>query len=628
MTSEAIIDRQSGQRVAAAKLRTQSVAASGRNGGGLHFYVVTPYDEHGDVETGVLDEYLTEIARSGVTGVTCIASTCEGPYLTDAERGLVVDTIGKRIGGRIELNVGVGALSTRQAIEYAQHARDAGATCLMLDMPQYFPITFEAAYRHYEAVANVVPLPIRLYNITLPTRFDFTPERVLAMADIAAIHSIKDASGDVTRLRDIRMLCGDRFALHCGLHFQALDGFRLGADGWEVMTHPVITQDLIDLHEALRADPWSPRRGAEVSAAAAAFSLLQAVWRSAIDQGDLAMDRPQARPAASAAAGVVPANGIAAEGYRRRARHFVELISKETSMTRIVSNRRSIVLGGLAAGGLVSWPLIRGAAHAQQKAEHTMVFASTFSDATEHQVVTGVDLFKQLAEKYSQGRLHIDYHGGGKLGGQNVLPQKVQQGAIQGCLLSMQNFTPYSESFNLLDFPYLFASNEAFERFLESPLLLQSQLISEPESKNMKVLVGMWANSGLRTLGISKKLNREIHLPADLKGVKIRVTTSKVEQQAFELTPGNAVSINWAETYQAMQQGAVDALNVGLGPLTSARVHETIGTATRINMSFNAHVSVVNKRWFDALPAPVRDAIERARKGIVGVPEERTAQGR
>jgi C4-dicarboxylate-binding protein DctP len=283
-------------------------------------------------------------------------------------------------------------------------------------------------------------------------------------------------------------------------------------------------------------------------------------------------------------------------------------------MTRIVSNRRSIVLGGLAAGGLVSWPLIRGAAHAQQKAEHTMVFASTFSDATEHQVVTGVDLFKQLAEKYSQGRLHVDYHGGGKLGGQNVLPQKVQQGAIQGCLLSMQNFTPYSESFNLLDFPYLFSSNEAFERFLESPLLLQSQLISEPESKNMKVLVGMWANSGLRTLGMSKKLNREIHLPADLKGVKIRVTTSKVEQQAFELTPGNAVSINWAETYQAMQQGAVDALNVGLGPLTSARVHETIGTATRINMSFNAHVSVVNKRWFDSLPAPVRDAIERAAK--------------
>ncbi|MEP6609030.1 MAG: TRAP transporter substrate-binding protein [Burkholderiaceae bacterium] len=283
-------------------------------------------------------------------------------------------------------------------------------------------------------------------------------------------------------------------------------------------------------------------------------------------------------------------------------------------MTRIVSNRRNIVLGGLAAGGLASWPLIRGAAHAQQKAEHTMVFASTFSSATENQVVTGVDLFKQLAEKYCEGRLHVDYHGGGKLGDQSVLPQKVQQGAIQACMVSMQNFTPYSESFNLLDFPYLFQSNAAFERFLESPLMLQSTLISEPQSKNMKVLAGMWANTGLRVLGLSKKLGREVHVPTDLKGVKVRVTTSKVEQQAFALTPGSAVSVNWGETYQAMQQGTVDGLNVGLGPLTSARVHETIGTATRINMSFNAHVSVVNNRWFDALPAPVRDAIERAAK--------------
>lgn len=257
MTSETVIERRWSEEVASTRLRAQSIAPGRRNGGGLYLYVVTPYDEHGDVETGVLGEYVTEVMRSGVTGITCIASTCEGPYLTDAERSLVVDTVGKHVDGRLELNVGVGALSTRQVIEYAKQARDAGATSLMLDMPQYFQVDFETAYRHYEAVATAVALPIRLYNIPLPTRFDFTPDRVLAMTEIGAIHSVKDASGDVARLRDIRMLCGDRFALHCGLHFQALDGFRLGADGWEVMTHPVITKDLIDLHEALRVDPWS-----------------------------------------------------------------------------------------------------------------------------------------------------------------------------------------------------------------------------------------------------------------------------------------------------------------------------------------------------------------------------------
>jgi len=229
------------------------------DGGGLYAYLATPYDASGDVDTGVLREYVRAILDAGVTGVTCIASTCEGPYLNDRERNLVADTVGKAVGGRARLNVGVGALSTRQVIENAQRARDAGATSLMLEMQQYFPVTFEAAYEHYAAVARAVDLPIRLYNLTLPTRFDFTPERVAQMATIASIHSVKEASGDVTRVRDIRSLCGQRYKVHCGFHFQALDGFRHGAAGWEVMLHPLIAGLCVDLHKELSADPWSVR---------------------------------------------------------------------------------------------------------------------------------------------------------------------------------------------------------------------------------------------------------------------------------------------------------------------------------------------------------------------------------
>lgn len=229
------------------------------DGGGLYSYLATPYDAKGDVDTGVLKEYVAAILDAGVTGVTCIASTCEGPYLTDQERHLVADTVGKAVRGRARLNIGVGALSTRQAIENAKRAKDAGATSLMLEMQQYFPVTFEAAYRHYEAVAQAVPLPIRLYNLTLPTRFDFTPERIAAMAAVPAIHSVKEASGDVTRIRDIKSLCGNRYKLHCGFHFQALDGFRYGADGWEVMLHPLIARQCVDLFQMLSADPWSPQ---------------------------------------------------------------------------------------------------------------------------------------------------------------------------------------------------------------------------------------------------------------------------------------------------------------------------------------------------------------------------------
>lgn len=236
---------------------SNSSASSYPDEGGLYCYLATPYDTRGDIDTGLLAEYTSEIVRSGVAGVTCVASTCEGPYLTEAERALVVDTVGKAVGGRTKMNAGIGAISTRQAIANAKYARDAGATSLMLEMQQYFPVSFDVVYQHYEMVADAVDLPIRLYNLPLPTHFDFAPTQIFTMGGIAAIASVKEASGIVSRLRDIRSLCGGRFKLYCGFHYQALDGFRFGADGWEVMMHPAIVGHLVALYNELRADPWS-----------------------------------------------------------------------------------------------------------------------------------------------------------------------------------------------------------------------------------------------------------------------------------------------------------------------------------------------------------------------------------
>lgn len=280
---------------------------------------------------------------------------------------------------------------------------------------------------------------------------------------------------------------------------------------------------------------------------------------------------------------------------------------------RNYESRRRLLKATAAAGAIagVQWPLIRSGS-AAEIAEHKMIFAHTFTQATEKYVVSGIDRFKELAEKYSGGRLAVDVHEGGKLGGQSELPQKVQYGAIQACQVSMQNFTPYAEIYNILDFPFMFSSNDSFERFLGHPIFLKSALMEDPAKRGMHVLGGMWANTGYRIFCTGVRAAREIRTPQDLKGLKVRVTNSKIEQQAFKLTPASPVSVAWAETYQAVQQGAVDALNVGLGPLTAARLHETLSTATRLKMSFNAHVTVVSRSWYRALPDAVREAIDRA----------------
>jgi TRAP-type C4-dicarboxylate transport system substrate-binding protein len=274
--------------------------------------------------------------------------------------------------------------------------------------------------------------------------------------------------------------------------------------------------------------------------------------------------------------------------------------------------RRTVLAGAAAAASMASWPLILSSARAQ-KAEHTMMLGYSFTAASEKYGATAIEHFKALAEKYGGGRLAIDVYGGGILGDQAVMVQKVQQGVIQATQISMQNFTQFSPAYNVIDFPYLFnGSRDVFEKFLDHPFLLESAFGKEAESKGLMILPGMWANFGMRSIGVSKKKGAEIRRPGDLRGVKVRVTTSKVEQQAFALTPGSPVSINWGETYQAMQQGTCDALNVAMGPLAAARINETMASCTFINATPNAHVTVMNVKWFNGLPSGVKDAILRA----------------
>jgi len=272
-------------------------------------------------------------------------------------------------------------------------------------------------------------------------------------------------------------------------------------------------------------------------------------------------------------------------------------------------SRRSFIKSGLALGGAAAvGPWVRTDALAA-KPDHKLVFGHTFGKATEDVMITGLNVWKERAEALAEGSLELDIHEAGSLGGQTVLPQKVLTGAIQGCQLSTQNFTPYSDVYNLLDFPYMFPSNEKFEQVLASDAFQSSAFMSQPASKGFRIVPGMWANAGFRVLGISKKADRIVKSPEDLKDIKIRVTGSKVEQQVFRLTPASPVSIAWGETYQALQQGAADALNVGLGPLTATKIYETLGSATLSEINFNCHLTALSGRWFDSLPGRVQDAV-------------------
>ncbi|MEP3394165.1 MAG: dihydrodipicolinate synthase family protein [Litoreibacter sp.] len=222
--------------------------------GGLYCYLITPFNEAGNVDFATLERYTDAIISGGADGVTCVASTTEGVYLTEAERFAVTKAVCDTTDGRVPVNVAVGDFSTRQVNHWADQAQKVGASTLMLEMQTYLPdIHFQDVIQHYQSVSDNVDIPIRLYNIPRTTRYDMTPKMIAELAAVDGIDSVKDATGDPHRVRDIIALTGDRFALYTGLHFVARESYKYGAIGWEAAYHPLFNDDMVTLHQQLRA---------------------------------------------------------------------------------------------------------------------------------------------------------------------------------------------------------------------------------------------------------------------------------------------------------------------------------------------------------------------------------------
>lgn len=222
--------------------------------GGLYCYLITPFDDNGDVDYTALERLTDEVINCGADGVTCVASTTEGPYLTEAERFGVIETVCAAAKDRVPVDVGIGAVSTRLSQHYAEQAQRAGASTMIVELPTYMPeISFRNIKKHFSNVADVSDVPLRLYNIPRTTRIDLVPQQIADLAEIEQIDSVKDASGDARRIQEIKALTGDRFGIYTGLHFMALESYRYGAIGWEGAYHPLFGEMMVALHKTLRS---------------------------------------------------------------------------------------------------------------------------------------------------------------------------------------------------------------------------------------------------------------------------------------------------------------------------------------------------------------------------------------
>jgi 4-hydroxy-tetrahydrodipicolinate synthase len=212
--------------------------------------LVTPMDETGAVDKESLRKLIEFHIAEGTDAVVAVGTTGESATLDEEEHCDVIKSVIGYARGRIPVIAGTGANSTTEAIHLTRKAKELGADACLIVTPYYNKPTQEGLYLHHKAINDAVDIPQILYNVPGRTACDILPETVGRLSYLENIVGVKEATGDLSRVKKIRDLTGDDFALYTGDDATSREFCLLGGNGSITVTGNVAPRLV---HEMIKA---------------------------------------------------------------------------------------------------------------------------------------------------------------------------------------------------------------------------------------------------------------------------------------------------------------------------------------------------------------------------------------
>lgn len=215
--------------------------------------------------------------------------------------------------------------------------------------------------------------------------------------------------------------------------------------------------------------------------------------------------------------------------------------------------------------------------------------------------------FKELAEKYTGGKVKIEVYPNSTLYKDKEELEALQLGSVQMLAPSNSKFGPLGiREFEVFDLPYILPDLKTLRKVTEGPL--GARLLKQLDSKGITGLA-YWDN-GFKQMSANKKLVA----PADYQGVKFRIQSSRVLQAQFKALGSLPQVMAFSEVYQALQTGVVDGQENTWSNIYTQKMHEVQKYITETNHGYIGYVVIVNKKFWDDLPADIRGQLSKAMK--------------
>lgn len=223
---------------------------------GVYTAVITPFTEYGLFDEKAFSDIIEFQIESGVDGLVPCGTTGESPTLSHAEHDRVIAKTVELANKRVPVIAGTGSNATSEAVRLSKHAESAGVDALLLVNPYYNKPTQKGLYLHFRMIADSVGIPCVLYNIQGRTGINLETETLVRLAnDCPNIIAVKEASGNITQMRDVINSTESNFCTLSGDDNISIDLIESGGDGVISVAANLIPSQMRQMvHAALDGD--------------------------------------------------------------------------------------------------------------------------------------------------------------------------------------------------------------------------------------------------------------------------------------------------------------------------------------------------------------------------------------
>ncbi|HJW24521.1 MAG TPA: TRAP transporter substrate-binding protein [Rhodocyclaceae bacterium] len=240
-------------------------------------------------------------------------------------------------------------------------------------------------------------------------------------------------------------------------------------------------------------------------------------------------------------------------------------------------------------------------------AQQPIVIKFSHVVATDTPKGLAAEYFAKKASELTKGKVKVEVYANSTLYKDKEEMEALQLGAVQMLAPSLAKFGPLGvKEFEVFDLPYIFDDYNDLHKVTQGPV--GQQLLSKLEPKGIRGLA-YWDN-GFKSFSA----NTPIHTPADLKGKKMRIQSSKVLEEQMRALGALPQVMAFSEVYQALQTGVVDGTENPISNLYTQKMHEVQKYLTLTEHGYLGYAVIVNKKFWDGLPADIRGQLEVAMK--------------